>query len=149
LEQFSTVDTTNKDAVIQLIDGFVATIDGIIADNQMVTLDGKTLAQARRWIFIARSFAQGIRIAVASVSQPTPRRTLLIDEANSRKIAARASERFTDDDALLTQDIIVIATDFYVKIKSQRGQTVEWLREQRRNTHTSNQAFFDQHLQRI
>ena len=149
LEKFTTVDTSNKDQILTLVDGFIAELDVIIADNTLISVDGQTLAQARRWMFIARSFGQGIRIAIATVSASTPLRQILMDEAQARQVAARATSKFTDEDALLAQDLIQVAADFYVKLKSQKGQSAEWLREQRRNTHTTNQALFAQHLQRV
>jgi hypothetical protein len=148
LEKFPVVDASNKDAILQLVGEFISVVDGIIENNQLITLDGKTLSQARRWLFVAQGIAQGIRIAVASVQQPTPLNRLLIDGSKVRYAAAKASQGFTDEDAALVNDIVNIGVDFFVKLKAQSGQTTEWLREKRRQLFNDNQVYFDQQLQR-
>jgi hypothetical protein len=158
LERFPTVDSTNKDALLQLVDQFLGNIDTIIADNQLVALDNKTQAQTLRWIFVARALTQGIRVAIASVSAPTPLGKVLISEADAKTIVGKAnknavlkrnSKDAVDDYTQLANDIIAISADFYVALKQETGKSTDWLRAQRQSVFASNQSLFTQQLQRI
>jgi len=150
LDEIPQITPENKQQVIDLIDGFLADIDGVIADNLIVDADKDTQSQVRRWLFVARSVGQGIKVAVAAVSKPTPTEKVLIDQGSIKSAASKARSRdFTDNDAALVQDLINISTDFLVDVLAQRGETVDTLRTWRNDLYATLKSFYAAELARF
>ena len=143
LDTIPQITPENKQEVIQLIDGFLADVDGVIADNLIVEADADTQSQVRRWLFVARSVGQGIKVAVAAVNKPTPTEKVLIGKESIKGASDKARSRdFTDNDAALVQDLVNISTDFLVDVLAQRGQTIDTLRTWRNDLYATLKTFY-------
>lgn len=148
LEQWPTLDATNKPLAIDAAQRLLSKVEIIASDGDLVALDEETKSQIRRAVFVASSIANGIKVAIASAPVGTPTLKVLIPEETARAVNTARQKGFTDADALLTQDIITIWADFLVKIKMQRGQPIGTLREWRLKAFEANQAFFAAQLAR-
>lgn len=143
LDTIPQITPENKQEVITLIDGFLVDIDGVIADNLIVEADADTQSQVRRWLFVARSVGQGIKVAVAAVQKPTETSKVLIGKESIKGASDKARSRdFTDNDAALVQDLVNISTDFLVDVLAQRGQTINTLRTWRNDLYNTLKAFY-------
>jgi hypothetical protein len=150
LDQIPQITPGNKQEVIDLIDGFLADVDSVVADELIVDADKDTQSQVRRWIFVARAVGQGIKVAVAAVQQPTEPAKVLIDPASIKGASDKARSRdFTDNDAALVQDLINISTDFLVDVLAQRGQSIETIRTWRNDLYNTLKAFYAAELARF
>lgn len=148
VEQWPTIDAASKPVLLDAASRLIEKVGAIANDGDLVALDADTQSQVRRGVFIAVTLANGIKVAIASAPTGTKTRAALIDENTARLVHARSTRDFTDQDALLTQDIITIWSDFLVKIKTQSGQPIETLRAWRDNLYTTLQAFFTAQLAR-
>ena len=146
IEKFPTINTSNKQAVLTAVDDFLSRLDGIIADGLISQLDAETESQVRRWLFVARSIGLGVKIAVAGVSQPTPAAKVMIAESAARDVEARASRGFSDQDAQLVADLANISADFLIRLREQRGLSVDQLRSLRDDQYGRLQRFLSAEL---
>lgn len=150
LDQIPQITPGNKQEVIDLIDGFLADVDSVVADELIIDADKDTQSQVRRWIFVARAVGQGIRVAVAAVQQPTELTKVLIAKDSIKNASDKARSRdFTDNDATLVQDLIKISTDFLVDVLAQRGQSIETIRTWRNDLYNTLKAFYAAELARF
>jgi len=148
IEQWPTLDAANKPLAIDAATRLLTKAEIIANDGELIAIDEETQSQVRRGVFAAITIANGIKVAIASAPVGTPTTKVLIAEDTARKVNAERSRGFSDQDALLTQDVITIWSDFLVKIKLQRGQPIGTLREWREKAYEANQAFFAAQLAR-
>lgn len=148
LEQWPTLDAANKPAAIDASTRLLGKVAVVAEDGELIALDQETKSQIRRAVFVASSIANGIKIAIASAPVGTPTAKVLIPEETAREVNSARQRGFSDEDALLTQDVITIWADFLVKIKQQRGQSLPTLKEWGRKAYDDNQAFFAAQLAR-
>lgn len=148
IEQWPTIDTSSKPLLLDAASRLIAKVGEIANDGDLVALDAETQSQVRRGVFIAVTLANGIKVAIAGAPTGAKTKTIQIDEGTARGVYARSTKDFTDQDALLTQDIVTIWSDFLVKIKTQKGQPVETLRAWRDQLYADLKTFFAAQLAR-
>lgn len=130
LEQWPTIDPSNRAALIDAATRLVQKVEATAADGDFITIDNETLSQVRRGVTIAVGLANAIRIAIATAPNQTPTNKILISEDAAKRLGAD-QRAFSDQDAALTQDLITIWADFLVKVKEQKGMPAATLRSWR------------------
>lgn len=148
IEQWPTIDAASKPVLLDAASRLIEKVGAIANDGDLVALDAETQSQVRRGVFIAVTLANGIKVAIASAPVGAKTKSIQIDEGTARTAATRGTREFSDQDALLTQDIVTIWSDFLVRIKTQKGQPVETLRAWRDKLYADLTAFFTAQLAR-
>lgn len=147
LEQWPQLDATNKPLAIDAATRLIGKVGAIAGDGDLLAIDADTQSQIRRGVVVAAALANAIKVAIASAPAGAKTRVILLDENEARTI--RASQKgFSDQDVQLTEEVIGIWSDFLVKLKLQRGQSVDTLRGWRDKLFADLQAYLTAQLAR-
>lgn len=142
IEAFTTIDATNKAAVITLIKDALFQVQGIMDDQLLVKIQPQTQGEINRWLMVVQIGLSGLQVAIAAIQTPTPTANVLVAQETVEKVGARSESRISDSDVRLISRLSTIATSFAAQIAAQKGQTIEALRTLRDDQYQRNLSFF-------